>query len=83
MLHGSKWISTLDLASGYWQVELDQVDWRRTAFCAPHGLFEFKVMPFGLCNVPATFQRLIDLMLSGLQWSSSLVYIDSVGQVTL
>ena len=77
-LHGSRWFSTLDLASGYWQVELDQSDCHRTAFCTPYGLYEFKVMPFGLCNAPTTFQRLMDLMLTGLQWSSCLVYLDDI-----
>ena len=77
-LHGSRWFSTLDLASGYWQVELAKEDQHRTAFCTPSGLYEFKVMPFGLCNAPATFQRLMDLMLTGLQWSSCLVYLDDI-----
>ena len=66
-LQGAKWFSTLDLASGYWQVELSEESQDRTAFCTPNGLFEFKVLPFGLCNAPATFQRLMDLILSGLQ----------------
>ena len=69
-LHGSMWFTTLDLASGYWQVEVEKRDQHRTAFSTPNGLFEFKVMPFGLCNAPATFQRLMDLVLAGLQWSS-------------
>lgn len=77
-LHGSRWFSTLDLASGYWQVEVAKADQHRTAFCTPSGLYEFKVMPFGLCNAPATFQRLMDLILTGLQWSSCLVYLDDI-----
>jgi len=77
-LHGSRWFSTLDLASGYWQVELAKEDQHCTAFCTPNGLYEFKVMPFGLCNAPATFQWLMDLMLTGLQWSSCLVYLDDI-----
>ena len=77
-LHGSKWFSMLDLASGYWQVELHKDCRDRTAFCTPNGLFEFKVLPFGLCNAPSTFQRLMDLILTGLQWSSCLVYLDDI-----
>ena len=52
-LSGAKWFSTLDLISGYWQVVVDPKDREKTAFCTPEGLFEFKVMPFGLCNAPA------------------------------
>ena len=69
---------TLDLTSGYWQVEVKDEDRQKTAFCTPEGLFEFKVMPFGMCNAPATFQRLMDLVLAGLQWSHCLVYLDDV-----
>ena len=77
-LAGSQWFSTIDLVSGYWQVEIEQEDRLKTAFCTTEGLFQFRVMPFGLCNAPATFQRLMDLVLSGLQWSQCLVYLDDV-----
>ena len=77
-LAGSKWFSTLDLISGYWQVEMSPEHREKTAFCTTKGLFEFNVMPFGLCNAPATFQRLMDMVLAGLQWSSCLVYLDDI-----
>ena len=69
---------TLDLNSGYWQVEVAPEHRQKTAFCTQEGLFEFNVMPFGLCNTPATFQRLMDSVLAGLQWSACLVYIDDI-----
>ena len=50
----------------------------KTAFCTTEGLFQFRVMPFGLCNAPVSFQRLMDLVLSGLQWSQCLVYLDDI-----
>ena len=67
MTHSILWLDRVgfDLVSGYWQVELAQQDREKTAFCVPEGLFEFKVLPFGLNNAPATFQRLMDLLLSG------------------
>ena len=77
-LGSSKWFTTLDMISGYWQVEVSDQDKEKTAFSTPEGLFEFNIMPFGLCNAPATFQRLMDAVLAGLQWSSCLVYLDDV-----
>ena len=52
-LSGAHWFTTLNLVSGYWQVEIEPAGREKTAFCTPEGLFEFKVMPFGLCNAPA------------------------------
>ena len=53
-LAGSTWFTTLDLVSGHWQVEVSDNDCAKTAFCTLEGLFEIMVMPFGLCNAPAT-----------------------------
>ena len=78
ILGSARWFSTLDLASGYWQVEVSPEDREKTVFVNPYGLFHFHVMPFGLTNAPATFQRLIEQILSGLHWTTCLVYIDDI-----
>ena len=75
MLTGKQWFSTLDLASGYWQVSLSPEARCKTAFATHSRIFQFKVMPFGLCNAPATFERLMDRVLQGLRWSRCLVYL--------
>ena len=77
-LSGCQWFTILDLISGYWQVELHPDDKEKSAFTTVDGLLEFNVMPFGFCNVPATFQRLMDSVLAGLQWTSCLVYMDDI-----
>ena len=78
VLSGAKYFCTLDLASGYWQVGMLEDDKAKTAFCTKFGLYEFNVMPFGLCNAPATFERLTEYILAGMQWHEALVYIDDV-----
>ncbi|GFX17545.1 retrovirus-related Pol polyprotein from transposon 297 [Trichonephila clavipes] len=77
-LSGHKWFSTLDLKSGYWQVEINPEDREKTAFTSGQGLWQFKVMPFGLCNAPATFERLMETVLKGLTFEACLIYLDDV-----
>lgn len=74
----ARYFSSMDLRSGYWQIAVDARDREKTAFITPDGLYEFKVLPFGLCSAPATFQRMMDTVLSGLKWQSCLVYLDDV-----
>ena len=77
-LAGSKLFTTLDLASGYWQVEMEPADKQKTAFSTTKGHFEFNVMPFGLTNAPPTFQRLMECVLAGLSGAHCLVYLDDI-----
>ena len=78
ILGGNYYFSSLDLQAGYWQVGVNPADIEKTAFTCLYGLFEFVVMPFGLCNAPATFQRAMDLVLAGEKWRTCLVYIDDI-----
>ncbi|UYV79967.1 K02A2.6-like [Cordylochernes scorpioides] len=77
-LHGARYFTSLDLCSGYWQVEVEEQDREKTAFITPDGLYQFNVLPFGLCNGPATFERLMDTVLRTHKWKICLCYLDDV-----
>ena len=74
----ARYFTTLDLSAGYWQIPLDQSAKEKTAFTTHCGLFEFNRMPFGLCNAPSTFQRLMQTVLTGLEDKTCFVYIDDI-----
>ena len=77
-LGGNTLFSCLDMRSSYWQVKVKDEDVDKTCFVTRKGIFGFKVLPFGLCNAPSTFQRLVDLTLAGLTWEVCLAYLDDL-----
>ncbi|KAI4472232.1 hypothetical protein M0802_017030 [Mischocyttarus mexicanus] len=77
-LGNAKYFTTLDLASGFHQIEMHPDDAHKTGFSTPFGHYQFKRMPFGLKNAPATFQRTMNEILHGLQGESLFVYLDDI-----
>ena len=77
-LGDAQYFSIFDLRSGYHQVLMEPADAEKTAFVTRGGLYEYRLMPFGLCNAPTTFQRLMDLTLSDLNLLILLVYLDDI-----
>ena len=75
----SRYFTSLDLASGYWQIPLDPADKHKTAFRTQRGLFQFKRMPFGLSDVGSTFQRMANTIFQDLiNEGVVLVYLDDI-----
>jgi hypothetical protein len=70
--------STLECNAGYWQIPVATEDIPKTTFTSHEGIFWFLRMPFGLRNAPATFQRFVDITLSGLTWKVCLVYLEDI-----
>jgi len=78
MLRGARVFSKIDCAAGYWQVPMHSADKAETAFVTSDGQYQFNVMPFGLVNAPATFQRMMDAILAGIKWTFCMVYFDDI-----
>jgi hypothetical protein len=77
-LAGALWFTKLDLVSGFWQVLMEASSIGKTAFNTRMGKYEFLVMPFGLCNAPATFQTLLNKVLREFLWKLVVVYLDDI-----
>lgn len=77
-VRGSIYFSTFDLTSGYHQVPVKEEDIPKTAFITKYGLYEFTTMPMGLSTACATFQRLMELILQGLNWQTCIIYLDDI-----
>ena len=77
-LKGSNFLSTLDMQAAYWNITVHIDDKHKTAFITKYGLLEHNRLPFGLCNSPATFSRIIQLVLQGLTWTECVAYLDDI-----
>jgi hypothetical protein len=75
-LHGCKFFSSVDCTSGYWQIKMSERAKQITSFVCSRGSFCFNVMPFGLCNAGATFQRVVELIIADLKASTA--YVDDI-----
>ena len=77
-LHGVKYFTSLDLVKGYYQLKMAPEDKEYTAFSTAHGHWQFKRLPFGLCNAPASFQRQMQEILRDFPRHQVIVYIDDI-----
>jgi len=74
----SKYFATIDLLPGYWQLGMTQRACERSAFCTRRGLYQFTRMPFGLSNAPASFCRLMQIILHNLLYVCCICYLDDI-----
>lgn len=72
----AQWVSHRDLHRAYWQIDVAEEDWEKTAFATPDGLYQFRKLSFRLTNAPACFMRAMHHILKGLYWSDCLVCPD-------
>jgi transposase InsO family protein len=73
-----KYLSTLDMSSGFWQIPLDEASKEKTTFTTQWGNYNFTRMPFGLVNAPASYTILTNKVLQGLHWKNLLCYVDDI-----
>ena len=76
----AKYITTFYLLKGYWQIPLTECAKKLSAFVTPKGLYQYRVMPLGMWNAPATFQRMINQMVGGIEGCEA--YIDDIRNCT-
>ncbi|KAG3101773.1 hypothetical protein PI125_g14368 [Phytophthora idaei] len=76
VLGDAELISTMNIASGYWNVPMEEDSIPKTMFTCEYGLYEWLLMPFGLCNAVPAFERLMETVLVDLMWRICLVYLD-------
>ena len=77
-LSGARWFTTIGLLAGYGQLPLAPETGEKTAFCTRYGLYQWQVLPFGMCSAPATLTRLVDTLLRGLTYETCLIYTDDI-----
>lgn len=75
--HEAEYFSSIHLRSRHWQITIDEADREKTTTVTSDGLFEFKV-PFGVCNDPADFKKMIDCLLQDLKWKTCVCYLDDI-----
>jgi len=78
LFHEVKWLTMLDLTSAYWQILLTKRSRKYTTFLTIYGLYQFKVMPFGLVNVSAIFQRFMNDVLRDYLRKFYLIYLNNI-----
>ena len=77
-LEGACYFSAMDLAKGFWQIELDDESKEKAAFTTVYGQFQYRRLPFGLASSPGTFQKVLNTVLAGLTWVHAMVYLDDI-----